>query len=59
MSTVNQNQITSAFIQQFHDTFDLATQQMESRLLKTITNRGRIQGASFTINDLGTVEMED
>ncbi|HHP8190196.1 phage capsid protein [Acinetobacter baumannii] len=59
MPTLNQNQITSAFIQQFHDTFDLATQQMESRLLKTITNRGRIQGASFTINDLGTVEMED
>lgn len=59
MPIANQNQITSAFIQQFHDTFDVATQQQESRLLKTVTNRGRINGASFTINDLGTVEMED
>lgn len=59
MPIANQNQITSAFIQQFHDTFDVATQQNESRLLKTVTNRGRINGVSFTINDLGNVEMED
>jgi len=57
MATVNQNKITAAFIQQFHDTFEIASSQTESRLLKTVVNRGRINGESFTINDMGTVEM--
>lgn len=59
MLTANQFQLSAAMVQQFHDTFEMATQQKESRLLRTITNRGRIEGSSFTINDLGTVEMED
>lgn len=59
MTTANQFQLSAAMVQQFHDTFEMATQQKESRLLKTITNRGRIEGSSFIINDLGTVEMED
>ena len=59
MPIANQNQITAAFVQQFHDTFEVAVQQNESRLLKTVTNRGRIEGASFTINDLGSIEMRD
>lgn len=59
MPIANQNQITAAFVQQFHDTFEIAVQQNESRLLKTVTNRGRIEGASFTINDLGSIEMRD
>lgn len=58
MATVNQNKITAAFVQQFHDTYDVVTQQNESRLLKTIVNRGKIDGESFTINDMGQVEMK-
>lgn len=54
----NQNKITAAFVQQFHDTYDVAAQQNESRLLKTVVNRGKIEGESFTINDMGTVEMQ-
>lgn len=54
----NQNKITVAFVQQFHDTYDVAAQQNESRLLKTVVNRGKIEGESFTINDMGSVEMQ-
>ncbi|MCK7435903.1 phage capsid protein [Enterobacter bugandensis] len=53
-----QNQITAAFKQQFHDSFEIALQQTESALSGLVTSRGQIQGASFTINDLGSVEME-
>lgn len=53
----NENKITAAFVQQFHDSYELASAQNESRLLKTVVNRGRIQGESFTINDMGQVEM--
>ncbi|MEG0346522.1 MAG: phage capsid protein [Acinetobacter sp.] len=54
---VNENKITAAFVQQFHDNYELASQQNESRLLKTVVNRGKIVGESFTINDMGQVEM--
>lgn len=54
----NENKITAAFVQQFHDTYDVAAQQSESRLLKTVVNRGKIKGESFTINDMGAVEMQ-
>jgi hypothetical protein len=50
------NTLTAAHVQQFHDAFALAAQQMESRLQATVTNRGMISGASFTVNDLGAVE---
>ena len=53
----NENKITAAFVQQFHDTYEVASMQNESRLLKTIVNRGKIEGESFTINDMGQVEM--
>lgn len=57
MPIVNENKITAAFVQQFHDNYELASQQNESRLLKTVVNRGKIVGESFTINDMGQVEM--
>ncbi|HAV3448734.1 TPA: hypothetical protein JIE12_003328, partial [Acinetobacter baumannii] len=53
----NENKITAAFVQQFHDTYEVASMQNESRLLKTIVNRGKIVGESFTVNDMGQVEM--
>lgn len=58
MATVNQNKITAAFVQQFHSTYEVASMQNESRLLKTSVNRGAIEGESFTINDMGQVEMQ-
>lgn len=58
MPLANENKITAAFVQQFHDNYELACAQNVSRLLKTVTNRGRIQGESFTINDMGQVEMK-
>jgi len=58
MPIANENKITAAFVQQFHDNYELACAQNVSRLLSTITNRGRIQGESFTINDMGQVEMK-
>ncbi|AZM40025.1 hypothetical protein EJP75_10425 [Acinetobacter baumannii] len=55
---VNENRITAAFVQQFHDSYEVACMQNESRLLKTVHNRGKIEGESFTINDMGQVEMQ-
>lgn len=55
----NQNKITAAYATQFHDTFEILCQQKESRLLKTVHNRGKITGNSFTINDMGILEMKD
>lgn len=54
-----ENNITAAFVQQFHDTFEIATQQKDSRFQGAVSDRGRITGASFTINDMGTVEMTE
>lgn len=53
----NEYKITSAFVQQFHDTYEIQAMQNESRLLKTVTNRGKIEGESFTINDMDQVSM--
>ena len=58
MPIVNENKITAAFVQQFHDNYEVACAQQDSRLLRTIVNRGKIQGESFTINNLSTVEMQ-
>jgi hypothetical protein len=51
--------ITTAFKQQFHDTFIHALQQMDSRLQGAVTDRGGIQGSSFTTNNLGLVEARE
>lgn len=58
MPMVNENRITAAFVQQYHDSYEVAAMQNESRLLKTVVNRGKIQGSSFTVNDMGQVEMQ-
>ena len=58
MPMVNENRITAAFVQQYHDSYEVAAMQNESRLLKTVVNRGKINGESFTINDMGQVEMQ-
>lgn len=49
---------TVAFKQQFHDAFIEAVAQKMSRLQSAVIDRGQIDGSSFTINSLGTTEME-
>lgn len=51
--------ITTAFQQQFHDTFIHALQSRESFLGKTVVNRGMIGGSSFTVNNIGSNEMRE
>ncbi len=54
----NEYKITSAFVQDFHDAFEHELTQNESRLQATVHSRGSIVGKSFTINDLGSVDMK-
>lgn len=56
--TTNNGMITAAFAQQFHDMFEIETQQKESRFAQAVHNRGKITGYSFTINDMAALEME-
>lgn len=51
--------VTRQFVTQFDKSLRLAAQQKESRLLATVTDRGTIEGSSFTINNLGAVEMDE
>jgi hypothetical protein len=51
--------ITTAFKQQFHDTFIHALQQKDSRFQATVADRGMIEGNSFTTNNLGLVEARE
>ncbi|WZX59608.1 phage capsid protein [Salmonella enterica subsp. diarizonae serovar 58:r:z53] len=55
----NKNMITAAFVQQFHDSFEIASQQKDSRLQACVHDRGKITGTAFTINDMGTIEMSE
>ena len=41
--------ITTAFKQQFHDTFIHALQSRQSFFQKTVVDRGMINGSSFTV----------
>lgn len=50
--------ITAAFKRQFHDAFEVKCQQTQSVLQALVKDRGPIQGSSFTINDMGLVEMQ-
>lgn len=51
--------ITTAFKQQFHDTFIHALQARQSFLEKTVVNRGMISGSSFTTNNIGSGAMRE
>ena len=57
MPITNQDHITSAFVRQYADSYTLAAQQTESKLLGTVDNEGEIVGSSFTINDLGSIDF--
>jgi len=51
--------VTRQFVTQFDADLRLLAQQKDSRLRGTVFNRGTIEGASFTINNLGSVEMDE
>lgn len=51
--------ITTAFRQQFHDSFIHALQSKESFFQGTVVDRGMIDGSSFTANNIGTVEARE
>lgn len=57
MAIINENMITAAFVRQYSDTYELAAQQKESRLMGTVLDEGEVTGSSFTINDLGQVNF--
>lgn len=57
--STNNPAITAAFVQEFHRGFEIACAQHMSQFESRVTNRGRIVGSSFTINDMGIVEMVD
>lgn len=54
----NADTISAAFKQQFADNFQLALQKTDSVLAPLVTNKGAIQGSSWTFQDMGTVEMQ-
>lgn len=51
--------ITTAFKQQFHDSFIQALQQTESFFEGRVVNRGMIGGSSFTVNNIGSTEARE
>lgn len=51
--------ITTAFKQQFHDGYMDALQQRDSRFQAAVTDRGMIDGSSFTTNNIGLVEARE
>jgi hypothetical protein len=51
--------VTTQFVQQFDASLRTAVQQQDSRLMKTVTDRGTIEGATFTINNLGALGLLD
>lgn len=51
--------VTRQFVIQFDNALRLLSQQKDSRLKATVTDRGTITGASFTINNLDKVEMDE
>jgi hypothetical protein len=50
--------ITQAFVQQWDSSIRTAAQQADSRLLKAVTDRGTITGDGFTINNMGSIELD-
>ena len=50
--------ITNAFVQQWDSSIRAEAQQKESRFLKAVTDRGMITGDGYTINNVGSVEMD-
>ena len=51
--------ITTQFVTKWDTALRLEAQQQESRLMKTVFDRGTIEGASFTINNLASAGTMD
>ncbi|MBI1450391.1 hypothetical protein IL972_00365 [Acinetobacter sp. FL51] len=54
----NEYQLKQAFVKQYADSFQVAAQQRESRLLKTVNNIGIVEGSTFQALDMGALEMK-
>ncbi len=54
----NAPQLTAAFRQQFHDSFEIEAKLSAPVLATTVHRRGSIAGSSFTINDMGALKMK-
>jgi hypothetical protein len=50
--------VDKVFITQWDASLRLAAQQRQSRLSKTVFHRGKIEGSSFTISNIGTTELD-
>lgn len=53
------NTITTQFVVKWDTALRLEAQQKESRLMKAVNDRGTIEGASFTINNLASAGQLD
>jgi hypothetical protein len=51
--------ITTQFVVKWDTALRLEAQQQDSRLMKTVNDRGAIEGASFTINNLASAGVLD
>ncbi len=51
--------ITAAFVQQWDTAIRTQAQQTDSRLMKSVTDRGEISGDGFTVNNLSSIELQD
>lgn len=51
----NNGMITEAFAQQFHDAFDIESQQKESRFVQAVNNRGKDGICSYAVDIDGSV----
>lgn len=56
---VGSTSIPAHFVQQWDKSIRAQAQQRESRLMKAVTDRGTITGDGFTINNLGTTELDE
>lgn len=51
--------IDKVFITQWDASLRLAAQQKQSRLMRTVTSRGKIEGSAFTINNIGSTDLAE
>lgn len=51
--------IDKAFVTQWDESLRLAAQQRQSRLRRTVTERGTITGSAFTITNIGSTELDE
>jgi hypothetical protein len=51
--------IDTTFVRQWDTSLRLAAQQRDSRLMRTVVDRGNVEGSSFTIANLGSTVLQE